>query len=565
MKSLSRRAWIQRSTVLGVGLVGGDALLSDAAAQQGSGVGKGAGGAGQGGGPGGGQGRGASSSTGRGMGPGGAAGSGAMGRPAPVPLEGETWGLNGAKSFGEYKGALVQAGKQVPPVSISPSNPSILFHEYLCGHCGHCDEACLMQGVAHRFDPAKLKDATVHPCIHCGQCTNQCKRGGMTERIEYPRIRRQAEDATQILIASTSPAVRVALGECFGYDAGGDFEGKMISALRAIGFKYVLDTTFAADLTIMEEASELVRRLESKSDGSKLPMFTSCCPGWVSFAEQFYPQLLPNLSSTKSPVMMQGAVVKTWFAKRMNLDVSKIVHVAITPCTAKKYEAQRPEMNAAGRYLGDESLRDVDAALTCRETGQWIYESRVRFDDLPNGQFDSLMGHGSGGGVIFGNTGGVMESALRTAWQMMTGEQPPRKLLAFEAVRGLSGVKEATVDMDGQPVRVAVVSGVGNARPFLDAVLKGEKTYDFVEVMACSGGCVGGGGQPKPNGNGRPNDALRQQRIDGLYAKESQTVKRCSFENPEVREFYADFAEKPLSETSAKLLHTSYTDRNPFA
>ncbi|MDO4558532.1 MAG: [FeFe] hydrogenase, group A, partial [Planctomycetia bacterium] len=420
---------------------------------------------------------------------------------------------------------------------------------------------------AHRFDPATLKAPQTHPCIHCGQCTNQCKRGGMTERQEYPRIRRMAENQSVVLIASTSPAVRVALGECFGEEPGSFSEGRMISALRAIGFRYVLDTTFAVDLTIMEEASELVRRLKSKWDGesgSGRPMFTSCCPGWVSFAELFYPQLLPDLSSVRSPVMMQGAVVKTWFAKQMEIDPESIVHVAITPCTAKKYEAQRPEMNAAGRAIGNEAIRDVDCALTCRETGQWIYENRIRWNDLPDGEFDSLMGRGSGGAVIFGNTGGVMESALRTAWTMITNEKPPRKLFAFEPVRGLDGVKEASVEIAGHPVKVAVISGSGNLRPFLDAILSGEKSYDFVEVMACPGGCVGGGGQPKPNGNGRPTDALRSSRIAGLYAKDQELPRRCSTENPDVRKFYEEFAGEPLGEISRKLLHTTYTDRGIF-
>ena len=539
--TLSRREMIQRMAVLGVGVAASDAVAQN-------GVGRGGGG------------------TGRGMGPRNGTGASA-GRPAPVPIRGKTWGLNGATSFGEYKQSCMRAGKPVPPVAVSPDNPAILFHEYLCASCGHCDEACLTQGVAHRFDPAKLLEPNVHPCIHCGQCTNQCKRGGMTERFDFPRFRRMAEMPSVILVASTSPAVRGSLGECFGEEPETISEGRMVSALRAIGFQYVLDTTFAADLTVMEEASELVKRLKAKQRGETgdgRPIFTSCCPGWVSFAEQFYPQFLPNLASTKSPVMMQGAVVKTWFAQQMKLDPRKIVHVAITPCTAKKYEVQRPEMNAAGRACGLETMRDVDGALTCREVGQWIYESRVKWDTLPESEFDSLMGRGSGAGVIFGNTGGVTESTLRTTWYLMTNEKPPQEFLSFEPVRGLEGVKETSVEIGDVSVNVAVVSGSGNLRPLLDAILAGEKRYDFVEVMACPGGCIGGGGQPKPNGNGRPTDELRTARIAGLYTEDQTLPRRCSFENSEVKAFYDEFAGEPLGDVAEALLHTTYTDRKLF-
>ncbi len=471
---------------------------------------------------------------------------------------GPPWGLGGHPNFKEYKEAKRAAREEIDPVRVDPDNPSILLHEYLCQKCGHCDETCTDQMTVSHYSKAAVEQKKA-VCIHCGQCTNMCKRGGMTERIEYPRIRRMTEMKDLVLIASTSPAVRVALGESFGLEPGADCEGKMVEALRRIGFHRVLDTTFAADVTVVEEANELLKRLEA--DGASkpaLPQFTSCCPAWVSFAETFYPSLLPNLSTTKSPVMIQGAAIKTWFAKKNGIDPKTIVNVALTPCTAKKFEVLRPEMNAAGRYLKDETIRDMDYALTCRELAQWIFESRIRFHELPDAEYDSMMGRGSGGGIIFGNTGGVMEATLRAVWWYRTGTQAPATLLEFEPVRGLTGVREASVEIDGRPLRVAVAHGTATARPLLDEILKGNVKYDFVEVMACPGGCIGGGGQPKPGGNGRPDDALRQKRIDGLYAKDERQTIRCSADNPNVKAIYAEFLGKPLSPLSHELLHTRY-------
>ena len=471
---------------------------------------------------------------------------------------GPPYGLECFPNFKEYKEAKKAARQEVDPVRVDSDNPSILFHEYLCQKCGHCDDTCTDQmTVSHYCKPAVEQKKAL--CIHCGQCTNICKRGGMSERIEYPRIRRMTEMKDLVLIASTSPAVRVALGESFGLEPGADCEGKMVEALRRIGFHQVLDTTFAADMTVVEEASELIQRLDAKDSSKRaLPQFTSCCPAWVSFAETFYPALVPYLSTTKSPVMIQGAAIKTWYAKKNGIDPKTIVNVACTPCTAKKYEVLRPEMNSSGRYLKDETIRDVDYALTCRELAQWIFESRIRFHELPDGEYDSMMGRGSGGGIIFGNTGGVMEATLRAVWFYRTGTKAPATLLKFEPVRGLSGVREAELEIDGKPVRVAVVHGTATARPLVEEILKGNVKYDFVEVMACPGGCIGGGGQPKPGGNGRPDDALRQKRIDGLYTKDEKQTIRCSVENPNVQRIYEEFLGEPLSPLAHELLHTSY-------
>ncbi len=478
--------------------------------------------------------------------------------PSPAAEPGPPYGLEGFPNFKEYKAAKKTAGLTIDPVRVDPENPSILLHDYLCQKCGHCDEVCTDQmTVSHYRKPAAVPGKAA--CIHCGQCTNICKRGGMSERFDFPRIRRMTEMKGLVLVASTSPAVRVALGESFGLEPGADCEGKMVEALRGLGFHHVLDTTFAADLTVVEEANELIRRLDAKgASKAALPQFTSCCPAWVSFVELFYPTLLPHLSTTKSPVMIQGAAIKTWFAKKHGIDPRSIVNVACTPCTAKKFEVLRPEMNASGRHWRDASIRDMDYALTCRELAQWIFESRIRFHELPDGEYDSMMGRGSGGGIIFGNTGGVTEATLRAVWLYRTGAQAPASLLEFKPVRGLAGVREASVEIDGKPLRVAVVHGTGTVRPLLDEILKGNVKYDFVEVMACPGGCIGGGGQPKPNGNGRPDDILRQKRIDGLYSKDEKQTIRCSADNPDVQAIYKEFLGQPLGPMSHKLFHTSY-------
>ncbi len=471
---------------------------------------------------------------------------------------GPPYGLEGFSTYAEYKAAKRAARQGIEPVPVDPDNPSILFHDYLCQRCGHCDEVCTDQMTVSHYDrPGVAKER--HACIHCGQCTNICKRGGMTERTEYPRVRRLAEYDDLVLIASTSPAVRVALGECFGLEPGADCEGKMIEALRRIGFDHVLDTTFAADVTVVEEAHELIARLEAKgATGTALPQFTSCCPSWVGFLERFYPTLLPHLSTAKSPVMIQGAVIKTWYAEKNGIDPKSIVNVACTPCTAKKFEVSRPEMNASGRYLKDESIRDMDCALTCRELAQWIFESRVRFHELPDGKYDSIMGRGSGGGMIFGNTGGVMEATLRAVWRYLTGTPAPASLLEYKPARGLASVREASLRIDGRTLRVAVVHGTAAARLLLDEILKGTVKYDFVEVMACPGGCIGGGGQPKPGGNGRPDDNLRLARIKGLYAKDERQRIRCATDNPDVKTVYEEFLGQPLGGLSRELLHTRY-------
>ena len=379
-------------------------------------------------------------------------------------------------------------------VPIEADNPSIMRWEEKCIRCGMCKEACTnLMGVHGTYTLEETGGKAI--CIYCGQCANVCPVDSITERDECPQVQRAIADPDKVVVVSTSPAVRASLGEEFGMEPGAFVEGKMVALLRALGVDYVLDTNFAADLTIVEEASELIRRITQKD--RPLPQFTSCCPGWVHFAEIYAPELLPHLSTAKSPIGMQGPTVKTYFAQKMGLDPRKIVHVTLTPCTAKKFEVRREEMHAAGDYHGVEGMRDTDQVITTRELARWAKASGIDWTGLEDSAYDSLMGKASGAGVIFGNTGGVMEAALRTAYEYLTGQKAPEALLQLQGVRGYDGVREAQVQIGELTVQVAVVYGTANARAFLQRMKAEGKQYHFVEVMACPGGCIGGGGQPK--------------------------------------------------------------------
>lgn len=442
-------------------------------------------------------------------------------------------------------------------VPIEEDNPSILRTEELCVKCGQCREVCTNDIAVHgtyTFEQTGGKAI----CIHCGQCANVCPTASITEVYEYPDVKSAVADPDKIVIVSTSPSVRVALGEEFDMDKGSFVEGKMVALIRALGADYVLDTNFAADLTIVEEASELIRRMTKKD--RPLPQFTSCCPAWVKFAETYYPELLPHISTAKSPIGMQGPTIKTYFAQKMGIDPKKIVNVALTPCTAKKFEIRREEMNAAGRHLNVPDMRDMDYVITTRELARWAKEENIDFCALEDSGYDRLMGEASGAGVIFGNTGGVMEAALRTAYAFITGEQPPSALLDLQPVRGYEGLREASLDINGTTVNVAVVYGTANARRLIERMQNGEKDYHFIEVMTCPGGCIGGGGQPRDF----TADAAksRQARIASLYQRDASMELRSSHENPEIKQLYEEFYEKPLSELAEKLLHTLYQDRS---
>ena len=442
-------------------------------------------------------------------------------------------------------------------VPIEPDNPSIVRDEDKCIKCGMCKNVCTQDiGVHGTYTLEQTGGEAV--CIHCGQCANVCPPDSITERYEYPEIREAVKNPDRIVIVSTSPSVRAALGEEFGMADGTFVEGKMVALLRALGVSYVLDTNFAADLTIVEEASELIERVTKGT--APLPQFTSCCPAWIKFTEMYYPELIPNLSTAKSPIGMQGPTIKTYFAKKMNLDPTKIVNVALTPCTAKKYEIRRPEMHDAGNYYGDPDMRDMDFVLTTRELALWAKEEGIDFASLPDSAYDNLMGEASGAGVIFGNTGGVMEAALRTAYEYITGEKAPAQLYDLQPVRGYEGIREATVTIGELDVNVAVVYGTANARKMIERMKQGKKQYHFIEVMTCPGGCIGGGGQPKDLMKNA--DEVRKARIDSLYKKDAEMTLRKSHENPSIKRIYEEFYGKPLSEMAEKMLHTMYEDKS---
>ncbi|HAW45444.1 MAG TPA: iron hydrogenase, partial [Sutterella sp.] len=435
-------------------------------------------------------------------------------------------------------------------IAIEPDNPAITRDDVLCVNCTMCKHVCQEYNAVHgHYDLALTGDKAI--CIHCGQCVHACPTGAIRIKSEIEDVVRAIEDPEKIVIVSASPAVRVALGEALGEEPGAFVEGRMVALLRALGVDFVLDTNFAADLTIVEEASELIERIKTNAP---IPQFTSCCPAWVKFAETFHPEILPHLSSAKSPIGMQGATVKTYFAQKQNLDPKRIFHVALTPCTAKKFEIRREELNSAAKHLNIEGLRDTDAVITTVELAQLAKTKGINFATLPESSFDDLMGQASGAGVIFGNTGGVMEAALRTAYYYLTGEKPPEAFYELTPVRGLKEVREATIEIAGKPLHVAVVYGTKNASELIKTLA--DTHYDFIEVMACPGGCISGGGQPKLD-YGREKE-IREKRIEALYAKDRSMDLRLSFENPEIVALYEALYDKPLSPVAEAMLHTTY-------
>ena len=442
-------------------------------------------------------------------------------------------------------------------IPIESDNPAIQRDESLCIKCGQCRQVCEREiAVGRLYDMSSTKDTAV--CVHCGQCANVCPVHSITEVYEHEAVKAAINDPKKVVIFSTSPSVRVGLGEEFGMPAGSFVEGQMVAALRKLGADYVLDTNFSADLTIMEEASELIERVTKKQ--KPMPQFTSCCPAWVKFAETFYPDILPHISSAKSPIGMQGPTVKTYFAKHKDINSEDIVNVAVTPCTAKKFEIRREEMNISASETNSKTMRDMDHVITTRELAKWMKEAGLDLKELDDQEYDNLMGAASGAGVIFGNTGGVMEAAARTAYFLITGENPPEDYLNLKPVRGMDGIKEAEVVIDGIPLRLAVIHGLENARQIVENLQKKELDYDFIEVMTCPGGCIGGGGQPKTQ---VPlTDEIRKARIQALYTKDSDMELRYSHENPDIKRVYEEFYGKPLSGMAEKVLHTSYIDRS---
>ena len=437
-------------------------------------------------------------------------------------------------------------------VPVDDANPAIIKNEALCSECGHCFAVCEEEiGVAAKY---LLNQREAYQCIGCGQCSASCPEKAITGRPHYKIVKELIQDPEKIVVFSTSPSVRVGFADGFGKEPGTFAQDEMVGALRALGADYVFDVTFSADLTIMEEGSELLSRI-LKGTGP-LPQFTSCCPAWVKYMENFHPDKTKYLSSAKSPIGMQGAVIKTYFAHKKHIDPEKIISVAVTPCTAKKAEIAREELCDAGKLLNIEEMRDNDYVITTKELVQWCKEEGMDLGKITPSKYDSVLGEGTGAGMIFGNTGGVMEAALRTAYYLLKGENPPAD--AFQAVRSTGfnehrGVQEAVFQVDDVTVRTAAVSGLGNARALIDKIERGEAQYDFVEVMACPGGCVGGGGQPIHEG-----EELAFERGKNLYYLDMNADIRYSHENPDVQKLYEEYFEKPNSHKSHMLLHTEH-------
>ena len=386
-------------------------------------------------------------------------------------------------------------------------------------------------------------------CVSCGQCIAVCPTGALYEKDYTDQILEAIADPDKYVVVQTAPSVRAGLGEEFGYPMGTDVEGKMAAALRRIGFDKVFDTDWAADLTIMEEATELLQRIQN---GGVLPLITSCSPGWIKYCEHYFPDMTENLSSCKSPQQMFGAMLKTYFAEKEGIDPAKIVSVSVMPCTAKKFEIGREDQNAAG-------VPDVDIAITTRELARLIRRCGISFTDLPDEKFDDPMGESTGAAVIFGATGGVMEAALRTAVETLTGEELAK--LDFTDVRGTEGVKEASYNVAGMDIRVAVASGLANARTLLNKVKSGEVQYHFIEIMGCPGGCVNGGGQPQVSGEVRNFTDVRAIRAGVLYRNDEAKAIRKSHENPAIKKLYEEYLGEPGSHKAHEYLHTTYVKR----
>ncbi len=434
-----------------------------------------------------------------------------------------------------------------------------------CVLCRRCVAACKYnQGVAviganergyeTHIAPAFDMPLAQAACISCGQCITVCPTGALRERDDTDKVWKALNDPTKHVVVGTAPAVRAQIGEEFGYPMGTNTEGKMTAALRRLGFDGVFDVDTAADFTIMEEGTEFISRF---TKGEKLPLITSCSPGWIKYCEYYYPEFIENLSTCKSPQQMFGALMKTYYAEKKGIDPKDLVVVTVMPCTAKKFEIKRPEMEVDG-------VRDIDVTITTREFARMVRQAGIMFQSLPDDEtFDPMFGIASGAAHIFGATGGVMEAALRTVAEVVTGK--PLEKIDFDDVRGTSGIKEATYKVGEHTVRVAVASGTANAKKVLDSVKSGEKHYDFIEIMACPGGCVNGGGQPQVHASVRNNVNVRAERAKALYGEDAGMTLRKSHENPIVSEVYDNYLHcKPGEGRAHHLLHTSYTKRDKY-
>ncbi len=450
-----------------------------------------------------------------------------------------------------------------PEFQFDDSAPHMIRDNSKCVLCRRCVAACDNQAISVIGANARGFDTHIgspfelplydFSCVSCGQCIVHCPVGALYEKDDTAKVFEAINDPEKFVVVNTAPSIRVTLGEAFGNEIGTNVTGKMVAALRRLGFTKVFDTDFSADLTILEEANELLDRVKN---GGTLPLITSCSPGWVKYCEHYYPDQLAHLSSCKSPQQMFGAVIKTWYAKKMNLDPKDIVVVSIMPCTAKKFEAGRADQSASG-------YADVDYALTTRELARMIVTAGISFNALPDEEFDNPLGEGTGAGVIFGATGGVMEAALRTAVETLTGEE--LKNLEFTEVRGTEGLKEATYTVAGMEVKVCAASGLANAKKVMDDIKAGKSEYHFVEIMACPGGCVNGGGQPTQPATVHNFVDLKALRAQALYEADKNLPVRKSHESEAVKTVYAEYFEHPGSHVAHEVLHTHYVARGLYS
>ncbi len=449
-----------------------------------------------------------------------------------------------------------------PEFQFDDSAPHMIRDNSKCVLCRRCVAACDAQAISVIGANARGFDTHIgspfelplydYSCVSCGQCIVHCPVGALYEKDDTAKVFEEINNPDKFVVVNTAPSIRVTLGEAFGNEIGTNVTGKMVAALRRLGFSKVFDTDFSADLTILEEANELLDRI---NNGGTLPLITSCSPGWVKYCEHYYPDQLAHLSSCKSPQQMFGAVIKTWYAKKMNIDPKDIVVVSIMPCTAKKFEAGRADQSASG-------YADVDYALTTRELARMIETAGLNFNALPDEEFDNPLGEGTGAGVIFGATGGVMEAALRTAVETLTGEE--LKNLDFTEVRGTEGLKEATYTVAGLDVKVCAASGLANAKKVMDDIKAGKSEYHFVEIMACPGGCVNGGGQPTQPASVHNFVDLKGIRGQALYEADRNLPVRKSHESEAIKAVYAEYFEKPGSHVAHEVLHTKYVGRGIY-
>ena len=451
-----------------------------------------------------------------------------------------------------------------PDYKIDTSSPSIVRDNNKCILCRRCVAVCKQnqhvavigandRGFNTHVGTAFEKEITSSPCVNCGQCTAVCPTNALREKDDTDKVWAALNNKDIHVVVAPAPAVRATLGECFGDPVGTNVTGKLAAVLRRLGFTKVFDIDLGADFTIMEEGTEFMQRLADKD--AALPMITSCSPGWVKFCEHYYPEFIPNLSTCKSPQQMFGALIKTYYAEKMGIDPEKIYMVSVMPCTAKKFERTRPGQEENG-------IKDIDVVITTRELANMIKRAGIMWDILPDEEFDAPMGMSTGAAAIFGTTGGVMEAALRTVAEVIT--KKPLEKIEFDEVRGTEGIKEATYKLDGNEVKVAVASGLANASKLLDAVKSGEKKYHFIEIMACPGGCVNGGGQPIQPADVHNNTDVKGIRASALYSEDERLTLRKSHENTVMQKIYEEYLGKPGSHKAHELFHTHYEERSKY-